>query len=83
MPLKDIENILDVPVMGIIPEDRAVKFAVANKEPVVHNYPKSPAAVQYKKLAAELLNIKYSERIEPLNTGSFFDSILKWLGFKD
>lgn len=83
MSLKSIESILEVPVIGVVPEDRAVKFAVANKESVVHNYPKSAAAVQYKKLAAELLNLKYSERIEPLNTNNFFDSVLKWLGFKD
>ena len=84
MSLKDIENILEVPVVGIIPEDRAVKFAIANKEPVVHSHPKSAAAVQYKRLAADLLNIKYTERIEPFsNNEGFFNSVLVWLGFKD
>ncbi len=84
MPFKDIEGILEVPILGIIPEDRAVKFAVAHKEPVVHSHPKSAAAVQYKKLAAELLNLKYSEKIEPLNNSNgFFNSVLVWLGFKD
>ena len=64
MSLKVIEEILEVPVIGIIPEDRAVKFAIASKEAVVHTHPRSAAAVQYKRLAADLLNIKYSERIE-------------------
>ncbi len=82
IPLKTIESLLEVPVIGIIPEDRAVKFAIANKEPVVHSHPKSAAAVQYKKLAADLLGLKYSESIEhPAN--SFFDGVLVWLGFKD
>ncbi len=83
MSLKDIENILEIPIIGIIPEDRAVKFAIASKEAVVHSHPKSAAAVQYKKLAAELLNLKYNEKIIPLETGKFFNSALKWLGFKD
>ncbi len=82
MALKDIESILEIPIIGVIPEDRAVKFALANKESVVHVYPKSAAAVQYKKLAAELLNLKYNEHIE-LPAASFFNGVLKWLGVKD
>lgn len=82
MSLKDIENILEVPILGVIPEDRSVKFALANNKPVVHSHPRSAAAVQYKKLAADLLNMKYSERIE-MGGSPFFDGFLKWLGFKE
>lgn len=82
MSLKDIENILEIPVIGVIPEDRAVKFALSSKRPVVHAHPKSVAAVQYKRLAADLLNLKYNERVEYTGNG-FFDGVLRWLGFKD
>jgi len=82
MSLKSIQEILEVPVLGVIPEDRAVKYALANKETVVHSYPKSAASVQYKKLAADLLNIKYNEWIE-VDGGSFLDGVLRWLGIKD
>ncbi len=82
MSMKDIENILEVPIIGFIPEDRAVKHALASKNPVVHSHPKSAAAVQYKKLAAELLGIRYNEKIEYANSG-FFNGVLVWLGFRD
>src|SRR3989344_289365 len=82
MSLKDIESILEVPIVGVIPEDRAVKYALVNKEPVVYSHPKSAASIQYKKLAADLLNLKYSEKIDVSNN-AFFDGVLRWLGFKD
>ena len=83
MSLKAIEQILEVPIIGVIPEDRAVKFALANKEAVVHNHPTSAAAVQYKRLAADLLSIKYSERVESVDSVGLFDWLLGYLGFKD
>ena len=82
MSIKSIEDILEIPVIGVIPEDRAVKYALASKEAVVHSHPRSAAAVQYKRLAADLLNLKYSERIE-MAENTIFDDILIWLGFKD
>ncbi|MEK6955908.1 MAG: hypothetical protein AABW52_04575, partial [Nanoarchaeota archaeon] len=82
MSLKAIEEILETSVLGVIPEDRAVKFAIADKEAVVHHHPTSAASVQYKKLAADLLNIKYGERMENVD-GGFVNSVLKYLGFKD
>ncbi len=84
MSIKSIEEMLEVPVVSVVPEDRAVKFAIANKEAVVHNYPRSAAAVQYKKLAADILNVKYSERIERVDSSSgAFDWFLRYIGFKD
>lgn len=83
LSLKAVEDILEIPVVGIIPEDRAVKFSIANKEAVVHHYPTSAAAVQYKRLAADLLGIKYSERIEHSSDGGVVNWLLRYLGFKD
>lgn len=80
MPLKDIENLLETKIIGIIPEDRAVKFSQANKEPVINSHPKSAAAVQYKRLAAELLGENYTETIEQ---NGFTNWLLRYLGFKD
>lgn len=82
MPLRDIESLLEVPVIGIIPEDRAVKFSQAKKEAVVHTHPKSAAAVQYKKLAAELAGIQYDEKVELENKGMIY-GVLRFLGLKD
>lgn len=64
MPIKDIQDILETPVINIIPEDRAVKFSQAKKDAVIHTHPESAASVQYKKLAAEIAGIKYEEEIK-------------------
>jgi len=82
MSIKDIEHILETPVIGIIPEDRAIKFSQVRKETVIHAYPKSAAAIQYKKLAADLVGEEYNEGIELQNSG-FIYGVLKYLGFKD
>lgn len=83
MTLDDIEGILEVPVIGIIPEDRAVKFSQAGKESVIHTHPRSVSAVQYKKLASELLGIEYHEKVETLEQGGFVYGVLRFLGIKD
>jgi|SRR3989344_7830733 len=80
--LNDIESILETPIIGIIPEDRAIKFSQAQKEPVIYTHPKSASAIQYKKLAADLLNIEYNENIRYEPEG-FSGWLLRWLGFKD
>ena len=81
MSLKDIENLLETNIIGVIPEDRAIKFSQANKETVVHRHPKSAAAVQYKHLAADMLGMSYHESVET-NDG-FVNFVMKYLGFKD
>lgn len=64
MSIGDIEAILEKPVMGIIPEDRAVKFALSERDAVVHCYPSCAASVQYKKLCASLIGEEdYHEKI--------------------
>ncbi len=82
MPLKDIEAILEISVIGIIPEDRAIKFSQAKKEPVIYTHNKSAAAVQYKRLAADLLGVQYNEAIQYESNG-ITSFIMKWLGLRD
>jgi len=56
---EDIEAILEVPVLAIIPEDPEVKRASAYGIPLVIKNPMSPAAIAYKQLAAKLAGVKY------------------------
>ena len=80
IPIKDIEAMLEIPVIAIIPEDRSVKFSQAKKDAVIHTHPTSAAAIQYKKLAAELLGENYEEEIP---TETFIDSVLKFFKIKE
>ena len=64
MDTKDIENMLEYPIIGIIPEDNNVRKAMVLKNPVTFLHPRSEASVAYRKLAANLTGNKYEERKE-------------------
>ncbi|MFH1200308.1 MAG: P-loop NTPase [Candidatus Micrarchaeota archaeon] len=55
------EVIGDHPIRKI-PEDPAVPTAGIMAQPAVTAFPKSPAAIAYKKIAAEMMGIDYKER---------------------
>jgi len=65
MPLEDIKHMLDVDVLAAIPEDDAVKQAIAEKTPVVHFAPKSKASREIRKLAAQLVGEDVFIKNEP------------------
>ncbi len=60
--VRNIEAILEKPVIAVIPFDEAVREALQMKDAVVLTHPKSPAAVGYKKLAAALLGREWNEK---------------------
>lgn len=61
--LKNIETILEKPVVGIIPEDKSVREALVKKDSVVYTHPNSKASIGYKKLAANLLGENYEPEV--------------------
>jgi len=61
--LKNIETILEKPVVGIIPEDKNVREALVKKDAVVYTHPNSKASIGYKKLAANLIGEKYEPEV--------------------
>lgn len=80
LPKKDIELLLETPVIGVIPEDDTVRLAQKMKHPVTHTHPNAPSAVGYRKLASQLLGKKYVEAVNSEDT--FLDYALKRLGLK-
>ena len=60
IPLEQIEETLDVPVLAVIPYDTKILRAVSEFIPVTEHSPKSEASIEYKKLAASLTGEKYS-----------------------
>ncbi len=83
LSVKNIETILGKPVIGKIPEDRAVRESLIRKDPVVLTHPDSPASVEYKKLAALLLGRKYEEAKKEEPTKNFFEKFFERFKFKD
>lgn len=58
LPINQIESVLDLRVISVIPEDPEVGRSISLRKPLVICEPDSPAAQAFMKLAADLLGIK-------------------------
>ena len=76
MSKENVEEFLEVPVIGMIPEDESVKKAISMKKPLIYAYPNSPASRAIKKLAARMVGEDY-RTIEP---ETFSQRILRMFG---
>ena len=74
-----VKEMLEAPILGMVPEDLAVKRAIKNKKIVIHTEPKSGAARAYKEIAAKILEIPYNSDKDRENAIIRF---MQWLGFK-
>jgi len=59
LSINNIEMILENKVISVIPEDVNVKESIHLKQPLIHSHPDSQASIEYKKLAAYLINHPY------------------------
>lgn len=62
MPIDNIKEMLELPILGVIPEDESVQEALALKDALVHTHPRSQAARAYKRIAAKLAGVNYKEK---------------------
>jgi len=58
MSLENIKDMLEVPILGIIPEDSAIQESLARKNAVIHTNPRSKASKAYMDIAAKLIGKK-------------------------
>ena len=75
MSLKSIKEMLEVPILGVVPEDKAIPESLVKKDAVIHTKPNSKAAKAYRDIAAKLLG---KEKIPE----SVLDRILSSLGLR-
>jgi len=61
LKINEIEKLLDLPVIGVVPYDQNVMEAQRLKHPVTHSHPKTKASKSYEELAGLLLGKKYFE----------------------
>jgi septum site-determining protein MinD len=54
-----VKEMLEIPILGMVPEDECVQRALNLKDAVIHTHPKSKASRAYKEIAARLLEIEY------------------------
>jgi septum site-determining protein MinD len=75
-----VKEMLEIPVLGMVPEDICVQKSLSIKNPVVHSHPKSKAARAYKEIAARLLDVEYDSDIDKESWWERFKK--KWVGKK-
>ena len=74
-----VKEMLEVPILGMIPEDDYVKKSINIKNALVHIFPKSKAARAYKEVAAKILGVEYDSRKD---REKIIKRFLKKLGLK-
>lgn len=79
LKINNIEKLLDLPVIGVIPYDNNVKEAFKLKHPVTHTHPNSKASKSYEQLAGLLLGKKYFAAINK-RSNSLKEYVLNKLG---
>ena len=61
-----VKEMLEAPILGMVPEDITIQKSLSLKDAVVHTNPKSKSARAYKEIAARLLEIDYdSDKDKP------------------
>lgn len=73
-----VKEMLEVPILGMIPEDIAVKKSIRDKDTVISTFPKSNAARAYKEIAAKILDIPYDSNKDK---ESLMNRVLRKMGF--
>ena len=54
-----VREMLEIPILGMIPEDSCMQEALSLKDAVVHTHPKSKPSRAYKEIAARIMGVKY------------------------
>jgi len=54
-----VREMLEIPILGMVPEDIVMQEALSLKDAVVHTHPKSKPARAYKEIAARIMGVKY------------------------
>jgi len=78
MQPETVREMLEIPILGMVPEDISVQESLNLKNAVVHTHPKSKAARAYKEIAAKLLEVEYDS---DKDKEKIIKIILRKLGF--
>jgi septum site-determining protein MinD len=79
MDPETVKEMLEIPILGMVPHDLDVPRSLNQRDAVVHTHPKSNPARAYKEIAAKILNVKYDSNKDREKA---LTRLLKGLGFK-
>jgi septum site-determining protein MinD len=61
MEIDNVMEMLDLPILGVVPEDKNIRAALNTKDAIVHSFPYSKASLAYKRIAADIAGVDYQE----------------------
>ena len=79
MQPETVKEMLEIPILGMVPNDLDIQRALNLRDAVVHTHPKSKPARAYKEIAAKILNIEYDSNKD---REKIIHRFLKGLGLK-
>lgn len=62
MSLSNIGEMLDLDILGVVPEDSRISTALRHKDAIMHYSPGSKASKAYKRIAAKIAGVSYREK---------------------
>ncbi len=77
---QNIIDMLEIPILGIIPEDTLIKKSQSMKNPIIYTHPKSSAARNYVKVSRKILGENLE--LEESNKQGLFRRFLRSIGFR-
>jgi septum site-determining protein MinD len=79
--VSNINSILETPIIGVVPDDSAMRRSLVMRDAAIYTHPRSIASVSYKKIAADMIGRPYEPELSP-EKSSFILKIFKLLGLK-
>lgn len=73
-----VKDMLEVPILGMIPEEEEIQKSLNLKNAVIHTFPKSKSSRAYKEIAAKIIGVEYDSKIDK---ESIFEKIAKAFGW--
>ena len=74
MQPETVKEMLEIPVLGMVPYDISVSKSLSMKNAVVHTHPKSKSSRAYKEIAAKIVGAKYNSKKDKEN---IFEKLFK------
>ncbi len=80
MQSETVKEMLEVPILGMIPEDIDVQKSLNLKDAVVHIFPKSNASRAYKEIAAKIIGVEYDSEKDKESIFKKISKVFGWGG---
>jgi len=77
MQPETVKEMLEVPILGMIPEDICISESIGLKNAVIHTHPRSKPSRAYKEIASKIVNKKYNSKKDKDNIFQIISRALK------